>query len=65
MSRYKAVVGYDGTAYSGWQVQPYGWTVAGQIEEALFKLTGTAIAITGAGRTDAGVHSREIGRAHV
>ncbi len=58
MSRYKAVVGYDGTAYSGWQVQPYGWTVAGQIEEALFKLTGTAIAITGAGRTDAGVHSR-------
>lgn len=47
---------YDGTAYSGWQRQYNGLAVQQLIEEALTRATGEAIAITGASRTDAGVH---------
>ena len=55
------VVQYDGTDFSGWQVQPSMRTVQGVLEETLGRLTGDAVRATGAGRTDAG----EIGRAHV
>lgn len=48
---------YDGTAYSGWQRQYNGLAVQQLIEEALTRATGEAIAITGASRTDAGVHA--------
>ncbi|MBF0458067.1 MAG: tRNA pseudouridine(38-40) synthase TruA [Nitrospirae bacterium] len=48
---------YDGTNYSGWQRQPNVVTIQGLIEEALFKITGHAAALSGAGRTDAGVHA--------
>ena len=55
--RIKLVLGYDGTKYSGWQVQPNGVTIQQILEEALFSLTGERARITGSGRTDAGVHA--------
>jgi tRNA pseudouridine38-40 synthase len=51
------VVAYDGTAYSGWQVQPGLDTVQGRIVEASQRLLGDAVRVTGASRTDAGVHA--------
>ena len=55
--RIKAVVRYDGTDYSGWQVQPGRSTVQGVIEKALSAIAGEPISIHCAGRTDAGVHA--------
>ena len=48
---------YDGTAYHGWQVQKNDVTVAETVENALYKLTGERVRVTGCGRTDAGVHA--------
>lgn len=48
---------YDGTAYCGWQRQLNGPSVQQKVEEALFKVTGERVGITGASRTDAGVHA--------
>lgn len=53
----KAVVLYDGTNFSGWQVQDGKRTVQGEIERALKELSGEDIRIVGSGRTDAGVHA--------
>lgn len=55
--RVKLVVAYDGTAYHGWQVQPNAVTVEGILNEKLTELLGEQITVTGASRTDAGVHS--------
>lgn len=55
--RYFIFLSYKGTAYSGWQVQPGKKTVQGVLEEALSILLQDQIRITGAGRTDAGVHA--------
>ncbi|MEI3405577.1 MAG: hypothetical protein V8Q79_03100 [Christensenellales bacterium] len=55
--RFKLVVEYDGTAYSGWQRQINGPSVQQTLEEALSRLTGRRIAVTGSSRTDAGVHA--------
>lgn len=49
-------VAYDGTAYCGWQVQKNGRTIEGELNRALGELTGEEILVTGASRTDAGVH---------
>lgn len=51
------VVAYDGTNYSGWQIQPNGVTIEQKLNEALQALLGEDIRVTGASRTDAGVHS--------
>ncbi|HBZ02395.1 MAG TPA: tRNA pseudouridine(38-40) synthase TruA [Lachnospiraceae bacterium] len=51
------IVAYDGTSYSGWQVQPGQLTIEGKINEALKALTKEDIKVTGASRTDAGVSS--------
>lgn len=54
---FKLVVEYDGTHFSGWQVQADARTVQGEIEAAIAKMTRQQIRITGSGRTDAGVHA--------
>lgn len=55
--RVKMIVAYDGTNYSGWQIQPNGVTIEQKLNEALTALLGEDIRVTGASRTDAGVHS--------
>ena len=58
MSRYFIYLGYNGTRYCGWQNQPNGVSVQQCIEEVFSKVLCQGISITGAGRTDAGVHAR-------
>ncbi len=53
----KLTLEYDGTHYHGWQSQPHLNTIQGTIEKALAQLTRKPVRITGAGRTDAGVHA--------
>ena len=50
-------VAYDGTNYHGWQLQSNAATIEGELNRALRALTGEEIVVTGASRTDAGVHS--------
>ena len=50
-------VAYDGTAYSGWQLQPNAVTIEQRLNEALEDLFGVPMAVIGASRTDAGVHA--------
>lgn len=57
MSRYKILIEYDGTNYNGWQLQPGGKTVEGEIEAALGRILGQPVDIVGQGRTDSGVHA--------
>ena len=54
------VIGYDGTNYNGFQSQPNGNTIQDHLEEAIRILTGEKTHVTGAGRTDAGVHARRM-----
>ncbi|MBJ6801762.1 tRNA pseudouridine(38-40) synthase TruA [Geomonas propionica] len=58
MRNIKLIIEYDGTAYSGWQVQPNGLTIQEVIEQALAKMLGERTPLHGSGRTDAGVHAR-------
>lgn len=50
-------VAYDGTNYNGWQIQKNGITIEEELNRALLALTGEEISVSGASRTDAGVHA--------
>lgn len=56
--RYFLRLSFDGTRYHGWQVQPNGESVQAVLERALSTLVRRPVGVTGAGRTDAGVHAR-------
>lgn len=56
--RYFVWFGYDGAAYHGWQIQPNGNSVQEELQKGLSTLLREEISVTGAGRTDAGVHAR-------
>lgn len=53
----KLIIEYDGTNYAGWQSQAGPKTIQDEITEAIFRTTGQRVNLTGAGRTDAGVHA--------
>jgi tRNA pseudouridine38-40 synthase len=57
VARFKLTVAYDGTTFVGWQRQAEGISVQGVLEAVLAELDGAPVAVTGAGRTDAGVHA--------
>ena len=56
--RYFVTFSYDGSRYHGWQIQPNGDSVQAQLQRALSLLLRSETIVTGAGRTDAGVHAR-------
>lgn len=58
--RYFADIEFDGTAYSGWQIQPHSPSVQQTLEEALALFLRQKVDVTGAGRTDAGVHASQM-----
>ncbi len=59
MRNIKLTLEYDGTGYQGWQVQPHGPSVQGAVISAIGQLTGgEEVRLTGASRTDSGVHAR-------
>lgn len=57
MRNLKLIVSYDGSDFSGWQVQPDAATVQGTLASAIGRITGEKVLPQGSGRTDAGVHA--------
>ncbi|NLY85068.1 MAG: tRNA pseudouridine(38-40) synthase TruA [Tissierellia bacterium] len=57
MKNIKLIIEYEGTNYSGWQIQENAITIQGKIEEALEKLLGEKVKLIGSGRTDGKVHA--------
>ena len=57
MRNLKLILAYDGSEFSGWQVQPDITTVQGTLASAIGRLTGENVLPQGSGRTDAGVHA--------
>lgn len=57
MHRIKLTVAYDGTNYCGWQVQPNGVSIQSTLQKAIENLVGEKVNVTGASRTDSGVHA--------
>src|SRR5947199_2818365 len=53
----KLVLAYDGSEFSGWQVQPAAATVQGTLASAIGRITEEKVLPQGSGRTDAGVHA--------
>lgn len=56
--RYCIIFSYDGTDYHGWQFQPNANSVQEELEKALYTTLRQKVSVTGAGRTDTGVHAR-------
>ena len=57
MPTFKVTLAYDGTDFVGWQRQPSGESIQGVLEDALHSFDDRDVTVTGAGRTDAGVHA--------
>jgi tRNA pseudouridine38-40 synthase len=57
MRTLKLTLAYDGAAYRGWQRQPGSRTLQDEIEQAILRITGEKVVISGSGRTDSGVHA--------
>ncbi len=57
MATFRLDIAYDGARFRGWARQPGLRTVQGELEDALAKVIGEPVALTVAGRTDAGVHA--------
>jgi tRNA pseudouridine38-40 synthase len=57
MPRYKLTIEYDGTLYIGWQQQDNGPSVQGALTDAIAAFAGERVVVSGAGRTDTGVHA--------
>lgn len=57
--RFRIDLEYDGSAFAGWQLQPNAPTIQAALEAALARLLGHPARISGAGRTDTGVHARQ------
>ena len=58
MTAYKLTIAYDGTEYCGFQVQPNGPTIQAEMMKVAIDLFGEGVTVTGASRTDSGVHAR-------
>lgn len=57
MPRYRITIEYDGTPFVGWQVQAEGHSIQSRLAEAIGRFSGETVVVSGAGRTDAGVHA--------
>ena len=57
MQRYKLKIEYDGTPFVGWQFQKNGQSVQEVLQKAIFNFSNEKVIVTGAGRTDSGVHA--------
>ncbi len=57
MAKYKLLIEYDGTSYSGWQTQTNARSIQGTLIETAGRVLGCRVDIQGSGRTDAGVHA--------
>src|SRR5262249_58353411 len=57
MPNIKLTIAYDGTRFSGWQVQPNHPTIQGTIVETITRITGQTVSLHASGRTDAGTHA--------
>src|SRR5665213_2759983 len=58
MNKYKLTIAYDGTAYSGWQIQNNAVSIQSLLEEALATILRAPTPVVASGRTDAGVHAK-------
>ena len=57
MQRYKIKIEYEGTPFVGWQFQKNGLSVQDVLQKAIFNFSEEKVVVTGAGRTDSGVHA--------
>ena len=57
MQRYKVKIEYDGTSFVGWQFQKNGLSIQEILQKAIFNFSKEKVVVTGAGRTDSGVHA--------
>ncbi len=57
MQRYKIKIEYEGTTFVGWQFQKNGQSIQEVLQKAIFNFSKEKVTVTGAGRTDSGVHA--------